>query len=144
MLVSRFGKVVVDERQIDQMYDRNGNDRRDDDFSRRGNRRPDNNYDLYYNAMSNDMFRAAKGAIRNETFDQSKMNLAKQIIGSNFMSAYQVKELVGLFSFEDNKLEIAKYAFPRTVDKNAYFILYDAFSFSSTKEALSVYIQNFR
>lgn len=68
ILVSRFGKVVVDERQMDRMYDRNGNDRRDDDFPRRGNRRPDNNYNLYYNAMSNDMFKAAKEAIRNERF----------------------------------------------------------------------------
>jgi len=85
---------------------------------------------------------SAKEAIGNERFDQAKINLAKQIIESNYLSAYQVKELVGLFSFEDNKLKIAKYAFPRTVNRNAYFILYDAFSFSSTKEALSVYIQS--
>lgn len=143
IVLSRFGKVVINERQMDRRYDGNGSDRRDDDFSRRSNRR-DGNYDLYYRTMSNDMFRAARGAIRNERFDQSRINMAKQIIGSNYLSANQVKELVELFSFEDNKLEIAKYAFARTVDKNAYFILYDAFSFSSTKEALAVYIQNFR
>ncbi|MBK7291378.1 MAG: DUF4476 domain-containing protein [Chitinophagaceae bacterium] len=34
----------------------------------------------------------------------------------------QVKEMMLLFTFENNRLEIAKLAFSKTVDKNNYFL----------------------
>jgi hypothetical protein len=72
------------------------------------------------------------------------MTVAQQIADNNYFTTAQVKELVKLFSFEDRKLEFAKYAYARTLDRNNYFTINEAFNFSRTKEELADYIKNFR
>ena len=47
-----------------------------------------------------------------------------------------------LFTFENNRLEIAKYAYGKTVDKGNYFVVNDAFTFNS-KEKLNEYIREY-
>jgi len=54
-----------------------------------------------------------------------------------------VKELVGLFTFESSKLEIAKAAYGRTIDKNNFYQVNDAFTFSSSVDELSEYINTY-
>ena len=56
--------------------------------------------------------------------------------------ASQVKEVMGLFSFEESKLEFAKFAYDRTTDKNNYYIVNDAFDFEASIEALDNYIKS--
>lgn len=99
-------------------------------------------YPSYY-GMSPENFSALKNSVNNQSFDSSKLNVAKQAIGSNNLTAAQVKELVGLFTFESSKLEIAKFAYGRTVDKNNYYQVSDAFTFSSSVDDLSGYINNY-
>ena len=43
---------------------------------------------------------------------------------------------------EPTKLEIAKFAFDYTLDREKYFLVNDAFTFANTKEDLSHYIQS--
>jgi hypothetical protein len=94
--------------------------------------------------MQDNAFSAAREAIRKENFDNSRMTVAQQIADNNYFTTAQVKELVRLFSFEDRKLDFAKYAYSRTVDKNNYFMINEVFNFSKTKEDLADYIKNFR
>ena len=47
-----------------------------------------------------------------------------------------------LFTFENNRLEIAKYAYGKTVDKGNYFVVNDVFTFNS-KEKLNEYIRQY-
>jgi nuclear transport factor 2 (NTF2) superfamily protein len=91
--------------------------------------------------MDKAAFDQFKQALRNESFDDSRLKVAKQFISNNYFNALQVKEMVGLFAFEDSKLELAKYAYDYTIDKGNYFIVNDAFVFSSSKETLMDYIK---
>ncbi|MBL0135749.1 MAG: DUF4476 domain-containing protein [Chitinophagaceae bacterium] len=79
-------------------------------------------------------FRYAEDALRRENFENSRLAIAKQSGERNAFSAQQVKEIVRLFDFEKNKLELAKAAYANTIDKKNYFVIYDAFSFSRSKE----------
>lgn len=88
-------------------------------------------------------YQAAYDMISNETFDSSKLSLAKQVIAANPMSSSQILGLCKLFSFESNKLELAKFAYEFCVDRNLYFMLNDAFSYESSKRELTEYIKNF-
>jgi len=85
-------------------------------------------------------FESAKNSISGQSFDDTKLTIAKQVVGSNCLTAQQVKDLLGLFSFEQNKLEFAKYAYGHTYDKGNYFKINDAFSFSSSVDELNQYI----
>lgn len=74
------------------------------------------------------------------SFDSSKRNIARQGISSNNVSSQQVLEIIRLFSFESSRLEIAKFAYPFTVDKNNYYLVNNGFSFSSSIDNLNRFI----
>jgi hypothetical protein len=132
--INRFGKAFVDEQMISGGYNDDDEDwgvDNNDQYYDRGSRR----------AMDKAAFDQFKQALRNESFDDSRLKVAKQFISNNYFNALQVKEMVGLFAFEDSKLELAKYAYDYTIDKGNYFIVNDAFVFSSSKETLMDYIK---
>jgi hypothetical protein len=101
-----------------------------------------NNAPVYY-GMSASNFDALKNTIRNQSFDSSKLTVAQQAVASNYLTAAQVAELVQLFSFESSKVDIAKYAYSRTVDRNNYYLVSNAFTYSSSIDELSGYINNY-
>ncbi|MBL0145458.1 MAG: DUF4476 domain-containing protein [Chitinophagaceae bacterium] len=102
-----------------------------------------NNNGWNNNAVMNDKaFYQLKQSIQNENFDDAKQAIAKQAMTGNYFTASQIKEMVQLFSFESSKLAIAKYAYKNTIDKQNYYVVNDAFSFSSSKQALIQYTQN--
>jgi len=48
-----------------------------------------------------------------------------------------------LFSFEDDKLEFAKYAYGFVYDPENYYQVYDVFDFSSSVDSLKKYISEY-
>lgn len=92
--------------------------------------------------MSGSAFEEAKSSIASKGFEDTKMTLVKQIGGSNCFTVDQVKQLMGLFSFEDNKLDLAKFAYDHTYDLGNYYKVNDAFSFESSVEELNQYIKS--
>lgn len=91
--------------------------------------------------MSPGDFASAKRSISSKTFEDSQMKMAKQIFNSNCLTSEQVKEIMMIFTFEDGKLEFAKYAYGYTYDPNNYWKVNDAFEFESSIEELDQYIQ---
>lgn len=82
-------------------------------------------------------------ALRKESFDQTRTQVARQILSSSskpFLSD-QVRQIVACFDFDPAKLELAKFAYDYTADREKYFLVNDAFSFDSTKKALLRYIE---
>lgn len=92
--------------------------------------------------MSDGEFNDLKGSIASKSFEDSKMTLAKQVARDRCFSAAQVKALMGLFSFEESKLDLAKFAYDRTHDIGNYYKVNDAFSFESSIEELNEHIQS--
>lgn len=155
ILVNRFGKVFVDEQRIDANNDRyNEDDRRYND--------QDNNYDNgnngnnnngnnnngwnngYGNVMNDREFNDIKEQIRKEWFENNRLTSAKVIIDKNNFTTQQVNDLMLLFTFENNRLELAKYAYRKTVDKQSYFQVNDALTYSSSKDELARFIRESR
>lgn len=92
-------------------------------------------------AMSNASFEAAKKTISKQSFEDTKLSTTMQILKSNCLSSNQIKQLMLLFNFEASRLDVAKNAYARCIDKNNYFLLNDAFNFSSSTEELNNYIK---
>jgi hypothetical protein len=95
--------------------------------------------------ISQEDFRQMKESISKQSFDNTKATMARQIIKSaNCPTTQQVKEILGLFSFEETKLDIAKFAYDYTIDKRNYFAVNDVFSFAASVEELTKYINSKR
>ena len=135
VVINRFGKAFIDERQMNAAYYDDNDDNGHGGWS---------NNDNDMQPMNSRSFEQFRQVIRNESFDNTRLVLAKQTIATNYFSSAQVKEIVELFSFENSKLDIAKYSYKYTVDKNNYFILNNAFAYSSSKEELARFIQAYR
>ncbi len=89
-------------------------------------------------------FASVKNSISSKSFDETKLTVAKQVISSNCLTSSQVKEIMLLFSFEDTRLDLAKWAYGYTFDIGNYYKLNDAFTFESSIEELNEYIGSFR
>jgi hypothetical protein len=94
--------------------------------------------------MSDADFSSAKQSITSKSFEDSKLTIAKQIIGSNCLLCSQVKEIMLLFSFEDTRLDFAKYCYGYTFDQGNYYKVNDAFTFESSIDDLNKYINGYR
>ena len=108
--------------------------------------RDDRSYhDNGYNVAMNDFeFSRVLASIEKEWFENNKVKSATQIINTNYMTSTQVKQLLQLFTFESNKLDLAKQAYSKTTDQRNYFMVNDVFSFSSSKDELARYIRSYR
>jgi len=133
IIINRFGKSFVDQQQIDRTSDDMG----DDDWAEAT--------DIYdgtgQQAMNPRAFIQLKETLQRENFEDARVKTAKQAIAQNFFTAEQVKELIGYFKFEANRLEMAKYLYDYTNDKKNYFIVSNALTSSLSKEELMRYIE---
>lgn len=86
-------------------------------------------------------FQQVKESINKQSFNATKVTIAKQIIqAKQCFTALQIRDLMKLFSFEESKLDIAKYAYDFCINKRDYFQVNDAFTFSGSVDELSKYI----
>ncbi len=135
IVINRFGKALVDERSLmayneeDDLY--NDHYDREDDYN---NSR----------AVSEQEFAQMREQLKRQHFENGRVEMAKQLVNKNYLSSRQVHQLLQLFSFENNKLEIAKVSYRNTTDKNNYYMVYDVFSFDRSRQELTQYIERFR
>lgn len=102
----------------------------------------DNSYNNCRAAMPANDFEEVKTQIKKASFAEDKMRVAKQATKANCLSVAQIKEICKLFSFENDKLEYAKFAYDYTFEKAKFYMVNDVFSFSSSREELDEYIQS--
>jgi hypothetical protein len=104
-----------------------------------------NNYPNQYpgnnRQISDYDFGILKQYVRTETFDDRRINIAKQAAGNNNFSTSQVRDIMSIFSFDEGKLDVAKYFYNRTLDRNNYYQLTDALIFSDSKDKLLQFIR---
>jgi hypothetical protein len=137
--INRFGKVMQDEERIDP-NDEYYND--EDDYYDNNNGGWDNNQ--YKNVMGVREFSDMKDQLRKEWSENNRLTSAKTIIEKTSLTTQQVKEMMLLFTFESNRLELAKYAYCKTVDQKNYYQLNDALTFSSSKDELARFLRESR
>ena len=92
-------------------------------------------------AMPGTDFDRAKKSIEGKSFSEEQMTICKQIIKANCLSVKQVIALIGIFTYEENKLEVAKLAYPKTIDQNNYYQVNDAFTYSTSVDELNKFLE---
>lgn len=139
--VNRFGKVMTDERFID-VNDEWYND--GDEYYDNENGGWNNGNRGSLNTMSGREFDGLKESLRREWFENNRLNSVKNVTMKVNFTTQQVKELMQLFTFESNRVEVAKAAYNKVLDKHNYYQLNELLTFSSSKEDLARYIRECR
>jgi len=93
-------------------------------------------------AMNGRDFDSAIATIKKQSFEETKLKTAKQIVTANCLNVNQISQICQSFSFEDSKLDFAKFAYQFCVEPKNYFKLNSIFSFSSSVDDLTDYVQS--
>lgn len=88
-----------------------------------------------------DEFEQIKQTIKKQNFSETQMSMARQIITSKkCFTCSQVKQMMDIFAFSENKVDLAKFCWDYTTDRSNYYTLADALTFSGDKEELLNFI----
>lgn len=79
-------------------------------------------------------------SIASQSFESNRLQVAQQIAMSNRLRSDQIAAIIGRFSFESTRLEFAKFAYSRVIDPYNYFVVNNAFRFSSSVDELHRFI----
>ncbi|WP_370391855.1 DUF4476 domain-containing protein [uncultured Winogradskyella sp.] len=93
--------------------------------------------------MSDADFNQAMVTINNKSFEDSKLAIAKQVIKGNCVTAAQIAIIASNFTFEETKLEFAKYAYTLCFNPENYWKVNNVFEFESSIDELNEYIESF-
>lgn len=87
-------------------------------------------------------FESVKKQLKSESFEKNRVEFAKSVSKKNLMTSDQIAELCKVFSFDNYRLEYAKFAYDYCVDQNSYYKVSSTFTFSSYARELEKYIEN--
>lgn len=87
--------------------------------------------------MTEGEFNMLLNTLDNQSFDNTRLDIAKQALSNKCATAEQVRIITAGFDFESRRLEFAKFAYNSTYDIDNYFQVSDAFDFDSTRRRLA-------
>lgn len=95
----------------------------------------------YQGLMTYKEFDIMKERVKQNTLETGRLETAKMMTRENVLTAIQVAEIARLFTFDNSRLDFAKFAFDYTYDREAYNVVSDALAFQKNKEDLQKFIQ---
>ena len=98
----------------------------------------------YQPAINYGDFVGIKQIMAGRKLDQDRLVIAKKAVDDNTLSSIQIKQMALLFTSETAKLDFAKYAYGKTVDKNNYMLVCNTFPFGDNKSDLINYMRNYK
>jgi hypothetical protein len=115
--------------------------------SNRGNNYNNNDDDRGYrndrhtsrNAFSPADMRDLNERVEDRMHSDGKVKLMKSVLVNRTYTTDQVRTMLSWLTFDDSKLEFAKWAYTNVIDKRNYWKLDNAFTFSSSKEDFNDY-----
>lgn len=100
-----------------------------------GNQYANNNY-------HNSRFEELKDLVARESFDDTRLAICKEYIRTHPINSEELRELLGLITFESNRITLAKYSYRYVSDPGYFFTVYNAFTFDSSVNELINWINH--
>lgn len=130
---NRWGKHKDRDRDDDDDRDYRGNGGYSNgDYNHGGYNNGGGNNNRYNQAMGDYDFNQLVQKIRNQWI--GKMSTAKDGVNNNYLNTYQVRQILQIFSSENDRLELAKLSYRNVIDQQNFRQLYDLFSYQSQTE----------
>ncbi len=104
----------------------------------------DPGYNEEYRLINDREFSELINIVKSKSFDNTKLEICKLSIDNSFLTTDMVCSLIRLLTFESYKLDLAKYAYGKTVDKRNYIRVFDTFDFESSITELKNFLNNYK
>lgn len=138
---SNYGLYLLDSYKVQgQTY---GFDEWDDVWNNPYNNYP--NYNHRNNTMDSRSFENFVQTLkRNATFDKDKVIFIEQQTQNTSFTSQQIKTLLETFSFDESRLQAAKFLYNNCTDIANFYVVYDAFTFDKNKKELTNFLNRKR
>lgn len=90
--------------------------------------------------MPSGEYQSMMASIKSKSFEADMLTIAKQATKVNCPTTDQILGVMKLFSFEESKLDYAKFAYQFCFNKKDYYKVNDGFTFSGSIEELNSFI----
>ncbi|WP_311952699.1 DUF4476 domain-containing protein [Mucilaginibacter terrae] len=91
--------------------------------------------------MDEQAFSALLKSVKSQGFDSDKKNVFTAAIRNNALTVSQLKDALKAFSFDDEKLKAALFAYDYVVDPGNFFQVRELFVFQSNKDKIDQFLQ---
>jgi hypothetical protein len=85
-------------------------------------------------------FESLRSSVLQQHFTDTRMGIIRQAIRGRSLTTAQDTELIRLFSFDGDKVKLAKLLYDFTSDRENYFKINNLFSFSTSVDELNKYL----
>lgn len=139
----RDGKLYANTEFIDGSYHNDNDDNRYNDDSYNRDRREDRrrNDDMYYSRnWTDDDMRDLKKRVEERITDSDKLKLMQSVLKDRRYSTEQMRNMINWLSFDDSKVNLAKWGYDYVNDRQNYWKLESEFTFSGSKDEFNTYI----
>jgi hypothetical protein len=89
-------------------------------------------------------FKKLYGKVEGIIFEKERIRTIKERIAERCLLSVHVATLMRTLDYEDNRLDLAKYAYGRTFDLNSYDEVRQALNFEKSRERLDGFLQEMR
>ena len=97
-----------------------------------------------YNRVMNDqLFKTFYNNLKKEPFEDDRMALLNTALANSDFTSAQCLQVTKLYTFDDDRMAIMKKMYPRIVDKEAFFTVIATLTFSSNKDEMNKFVQNY-
>lgn len=96
----------------------------------------------YNNNYQQNQFEELKDLVARESFDDTRLAICKEYIRTHQINSNQTKQLIGLMTFESNRVELAKFSYRYVSDPDYFYTVYQAFTFDSSVNELIYWINH--
>lgn len=94
------------------------------------------------NILTDDDLTDLKARVDDRITDTEKLKLMKSVLAERTYYSVQVRRMMDWLTFEGSKLDFAKWSYDKALDKQDYWKLEDAFTFSNSKDEFNNYISS--
>jgi len=91
--------------------------------------------------MSSGQFDELMTKVKDATYESTRLDMIKSAVDGPGISANQLADVMSELSFENSRIEIAKYSYPKLSDKENIFGVLKAFKFDSSRDEFETYIK---
>jgi hypothetical protein len=110
---------------------------KDNDYANeRTNDRNKNNTPRDPNLLTTEQLNTLKTSVDGRISNSDKLNLIQNYLQNKKVNTEQVKTMIAWLSFENNKLQLAKYCYPKTIDQDNYLQISNLLDYQSSKRDL--------
>ena len=88
------------------------------------------------NNFHNNRFDELKDLVARESFDDTRLAICKEYIRTHPISSKELRELLGIITFENNRINLAKFSYRYVSDPGYFYTVYNAFTYNSSVNEL--------